>query len=91
MPHLLATPQFLRCPPLWKHYEAPEPLRIWNEEANGGRGDVFVNFCPTKMKDWTLEPGHTYVLRYRVLTFDGTVAPETAERLWEAFAAGNKE
>ena len=74
-----------------ENYEAPEPLRIWNEEANGGRGDVFVNFCPTKMKDWTLEPGHTYVLRYRVLTFDGTVTPETAERLWEAFAAGNKE
>ena len=60
-------------------------------EANCGRGDVFVNFCPTKMNDWTLEPGRTYVLRYRVLTFDGTVAPETAERLWEAFAAGNNE
>ena len=37
------------------------------------------------MKDWALEPGHTYVLRYRVLTFDGTITPETAERLWEEY------
>ena len=68
-----------------ENYDAPEPLRIWNEEANNGRGDVFVNFCPAKMKDWALEPGHTYVLRYRVLTFDGTITPETAERLWEEY------
>ena len=67
------------------NYQSPEPLRIWNEEANRGRGDVFVNFCPTKMEDWLLEPGHEYVLRYRVVTYDGKMDAETAERLWKEY------
>lgn len=67
------------------NYDAPEPLRIWNETANRGRGDVFVNFCPAKMKDWILEPGQTYMLRYRVLTYDGEMDARTASRLWEEY------
>ncbi len=66
---------------------APEPLRIWNEDANGGRGDVFVNFCPAKNQDWALEPGREYRLRYRFLAFDGEIDPSAAERLWKEFAA----
>lgn len=65
---------------------APEPLRIWDEEANRGRGDVFVNFCPAKTQDWVLEPGKEYQLRYRFLAFDGEMDPATAERLWKDFA-----
>ena len=67
------------------NYNSPEPLRIWNEEQNGGRGDVYVNFCPTKTKDWTLEPGNVYNLRYRVMAYDGEMTPERAERLWTDF------
>ena len=67
------------------NYNAPEPLRIWNEEANGGRGDVFVNFSPPKTQDWCLEPGHEYRLRYRIVTYDGAMTPSAAERLWEDF------
>ena len=64
----------------------PEPLRIWNEKANRGRGDAFINFAPSKNEDWTLEPGHTYRLRYRVVTYDGEMTPERAESLWQEFA-----
>lgn len=67
------------------NYNTPEPLRIWNEDANGGRGDVFVNFCPTKTKDWVLVPGHTYRLRYRVIAFDGAMNPQLAEQLWQDY------
>lgn len=69
------------------NYNAPEPLRIWDQNANGGRGDVFVNFCPTKTQDWRLEPGRTYELRYRVLTYDGSLDPERAERLWQEYVS----
>ena len=65
--------------------DAPEQLRIWDEDANRGRGDVFVNFCPAKSKDWVLEPGREYVLRYRVVTYDGEMDPQKAERLWDAY------
>lgn len=68
------------------NYNFPEPLRIWPENANGGRGDMFFNFAPTKNMDWKLEPGKTYVLRYRMLVFDGDLTAEEAEQTWQAFA-----
>ncbi|WP_106832114.1 DUF6807 domain-containing protein [Parabacteroides pacaensis] len=68
------------------NYNFPEPLRIWDENANGGRGDAFVNFAPTKNKDWKLEPGKKYVLRYRVFSYDGEMTRERADRLWNEFA-----
>ncbi len=64
----------------------PEPLRIWDENQNGGRGDSFINFAPTKNVDWSLEPGNTYRLRYRMLMYDGEMTPEKAEAIWKNFA-----
>ena len=64
----------------------PEPLRVWDAKANRGRGDVMANFSPSKEENWTLEPGHTYRLRYRVVTYDGILTPEKAESLWQEFA-----
>lgn len=64
----------------------PEPLRIWDQNANNGRGDAFINFAPTKNKDWKLEPQQTYKLKYRVMAYDGEITPEEAERTWNDFA-----
>lgn len=69
-----------------ENYSAAEPLRIWDENANGGRGDAFVNFAPTKNVDWELSPGNQYTLRYRVLTYDGEMTRERADRFWNDFA-----
>jgi hypothetical protein len=69
------------------NHNSPEPLRIWDDVANNGRGDAFINFNPTQTADWTLEPEHTYTLRYRMLAFDGQMTAETANRLWNDFAA----
>lgn len=68
------------------NYNHPEPLRIWDKTANGGRGDVFANFAPTKDKDWLLEPGKTYVLKYRLVVFNGKFDGGKAESAWEYFA-----
>lgn len=68
------------------NYSAPEPLRIWDEKANGGRGDAFVNFAPTKNKDWQLKPDNDYFLRYRICTYDGEMTAAEANRLWNDFA-----
>ena len=69
------------------NYNHPEPLRIWDENANNGRGDMFANFSPTKDKDWLLEPGKTYVLKYRLVVFNGKFDKEKAESGWKYFAA----
>jgi hypothetical protein len=67
------------------NYNYPEPLRVWPESMNG-RGDVFLNFSPTKNKNWLLTPGTEYVLRYRLLVFNDTFSKEQAETAWRNFA-----
>ena len=62
------------------NHEHPEPMRIWPE------GGVFFNFCPIQKADWILEPGETYVLRYRLYVYSGKITLETAERFWQDFA-----
>jgi hypothetical protein len=64
----------------------PEPMRVWPEDANNGRGDVFFEFCPIRHKAWILYPGQEYVLKYRLVVFDGTISGETADVLWRNYA-----
>lgn len=71
------------------NYNHPEPLRIWPENSNG-RGDMYAMFAPTKDKDWLLEPGKTYTLRYRWLVFNGKMTKEKAEAAWQSFAHAPK-
>jgi Methane oxygenase PmoA len=68
------------------NFNHPEPLRIWDKKANGGRGDMLVNFAPTKDKDWLLEPGNTYILKYRLVVFNGKFDAVKAEAIWLDFA-----
>lgn len=66
--------------------EYPEPMRVWPIDANEGRGDVYFEFCPIRYKDWTLEPGKVYRLKYRMLLYDGKIDNSTADRIWNDFA-----
>lgn len=63
----------------------PEPMRVWPEDQNG-RGDVYFEFCPIRHKDWKLEKGNDYTLKYRLVVFDGKMSAEEAENYWQAFA-----
>jgi hypothetical protein len=67
------------------NYNFPEPMRVWPEKMNK-RGDVFFSFSPTRNKDWPLVPGESYVLKYRMLIYDGTITKERAEAEWKSFA-----
>ncbi|UOB16452.1 PmoA family protein [Abyssalbus ytuae] len=67
-----------------KNYNYPEPLRIWPVNYED-RGDVFVNFSPTKNTEWTMLPGKVYTLKYRLAVFNGKMSAETAEKLWSQF------
>jgi hypothetical protein len=62
----------------------PEPMRIWDEKNN--RGKMFANFSPTKDQGWLLEPGKTYVLKYRFVVFSGKFDKSKAESSWQYFA-----
>ncbi|WP_425236540.1 PmoA family protein [Ulvibacterium sp.] len=64
----------------------PEPMRIWPMDANGGRGDMFFEFCPIRHEEWKIEPDKEYELNYRMVVFDGELKAEEAEAYWQAFA-----
>lgn len=72
----------MSCP---TNYNYPEPLRVWPEDMNK-RGDVFLNFSPTKNMNWLLSPGKDYLLRYRFLVFNDACSKEKAELAWKDFA-----
>ena len=68
------------------NYNFPEQLRIWPVGANKGKENVFFNFNPTQDRDWVLEPGKNYKLKYRMMVYDGEVDVETAEIYWNDLA-----
>ena len=63
----------------------PEPMRVWPVNQNRGRGDMYFEFCPIRHKDWKLDKGRDYTLKYRLLVFDGNISPEEAEMYWQGF------
>jgi len=62
----------------------PEPMRIWPEDMLE-RGDVFFQFCPVIHHNWYIEPEKEYVLRYRMIVYNGKMDPKTAELLWKNY------
>jgi hypothetical protein len=67
------------------NYNHPEPMRIWPENSNTV-GEMFAMFAPTKNKDWLLNPGQTYTLKYRFVVFNGKFNKEKAEAAWQYYA-----
>jgi hypothetical protein len=65
--------------------EHPEPMRVWPVDVNP-RGVVYFEFCPIRYKEWILNPGYVYRLKYRMLIYDGKVDPAVSERIWMDFA-----
>jgi len=68
------------------NYNHPEPLRVWPSNSNNDRGDIFVNFSPTRNTDWILETGKTYLLRYRLMVSNGKFSAPQAENLWSDYS-----
>ena len=68
------------------NYNYPEPIRIWPVGTNNGKENVFFNFNPSMDRDWVLEPGNEYQLKYRMFVYDGKIDKSQAEKLWQDFA-----
>lgn len=66
------------------NYDYPQPVRVWPE--NNERGEIMMNFSPTKMRPWQLRYGQTYRLCYRVIVFTDDLSKEEVEAAWEAYA-----
>jgi hypothetical protein len=68
------------------NYNYPEQLRIWPTGQQPRDQNVYINFNPAQDRDWVLEPGNSYSLKYRMFVYDGGITAEEAERLWASYA-----
>lgn len=64
----------------------PEPMRIWPEDSNEGKENVFIEFCPIRHTSWEIVPGKKYTLKYRMVVFDGELSANEAENYWKEFS-----
>jgi hypothetical protein len=65
----------------------PEPIRMWDDDANSGVGNLFFNFTPIRHQEWRIDPHQNYTLRYRIIVYDGAMTSEEAEKYWKAFSS----
>ncbi len=65
----------------------PEPMRMWPPDSQDGKENVFFEFCPIRHQEWILEKDKDYILKYRMVVFDGMIDIESAENYWQEFAA----
>jgi hypothetical protein len=68
----------------------PEPMRMWPPHDNRGKENMFFEFCPIRHQEWVLEQGSEYVLKYRMIVFDGELSPEKADEYWKEFEQTTK-
>ncbi len=68
------------------NFNYPEQLRIWPVGANQGIENVFINFNPAQDRDWDLDYGNSYSLKYRIFVYDGRISEEEANLYWSNFA-----
>ncbi|MCP4976669.1 MAG: hypothetical protein GY931_10945 [Maribacter sp.] len=73
-----------------KNRSHPEPMRIWPIDANGGRGDMFFEFCPIRHEEWKIEPQKEYQLKYRMVVFEDDLTAKEAEEYWQSFVNAPK-
>jgi len=63
----------------------PEPMRMWPPDSNGGKENMFFEFCPIRHQEWVMEHGKAYTLKYRMVVFDGSITTQQAEQYWTDF------
>lgn len=62
-----------------ENFRAPQPMRVHPSEP-------FFNFAPQQAGNFDLQPGKTYVARYRFVIHDGPPDKDLLERIWAAYA-----
>jgi hypothetical protein len=65
------------------NYDFPQPLRVWPSDSE--KGQLMMNYSPTKMKPWTMEPGKSYKQKYRIIVFTGDISVKEIEKAWHEF------
>lgn len=61
------------------NFRAPQPVRVHPQEP-------YHCWSPSQLGDWEIQPGQTFVSRYRLVPMDGEPDPRRLDQLWHDFA-----
>jgi len=61
------------------NFRAPQPIRINPDQP-------FFCYSPSVMGEWKINPGTTYISRYRYIVSDGPPNKEELDRMWNDYA-----
>ena len=62
-----------------ENFRAPEPMRVHPNEP-------FFNFAPQQAGDFELQPGKTFIARYRFVIHEGSTDKDLLDRIWAGYA-----
>jgi len=62
-----------------KNHDAPQRIRTWDS------GKMFFNFVPVQETGWSIQPGKSITLRYRIIISDGISNTKNLEHRWKAY------
>lgn len=65
------------------NHDFPQRMRVWPPTSNDGR--IFFNYVPIQQTGWSIRPGQTSLMRYRLIVADGPPDTDQLNGRWEAF------
>lgn len=68
-----------------KNFDHPQLMRVWPSTMMGD-GKLMFNFSPIKGRSWSWQPGKEYLLKYRLLIYDGSISAREAELAWQRYS-----
>ena len=66
-----------------ENQDAPQRMRVW--EKGNCNGAIFLNYVPTQETGWSIKPGETSHMRYRIVLKEGKPSKEDLDKRWDAF------
>ena len=62
-----------------KNHDAPQRIRTWDN------GKVFFNYVPIQETGWSIQPGKSITLRYRIVILDGKAGAKALETRYKKY------
>ncbi len=69
------------------NHDWPQRMRVWPPNSNNGA--IFFNYVPIQEHGWSIEPGQTVRMVYRLVAQDGKASTADIERRWKRWHASD--
>ena len=67
-----------------KNHDFPQRMRVWPPKTHNGA--IFFNYVPIQEAAWSIEPGQTSAMRYRMVVADEKPQSADLDARWQRYA-----